>query len=88
MEIFRSPLNANGLRNSADAAVGNDHILEFPTSPFLSGRRLCVAQSDGNRRDNSPNRAGEIDSAGPVGARGKVSCMDQMLNTSGDQDRD
>jgi hypothetical protein len=87
-EIFRTPLNASGLRNSADSAVDNDHILEFPTSPFLSGRRLCVAQSDGNRRDNSPNTVGEINSAGPVGARGKISCMDQPLNISGDQDRD
>jgi sugar lactone lactonase YvrE len=87
-EIFRTPLNASGLRNSADSAVDNDHILEFPTSPFLSGRRLCVAQSDGNRRDNSPNSAGEVNSGGPVGARGKISCMDQPLNISGDQDRD
>lgn len=86
IEIFRNPLNASGLRNSADAAVGNDHILELPTSPFLGGRRLCVAQSDGNRRDNSPNAPGEINSGGPVGARGKISCMDQPLNT-GDQDR-
>jgi sugar lactone lactonase YvrE len=79
IEIFRNPLNAAGLRNSADPAVGNDHILEFPTSPFVSGDRLCVAQSDGNRRDNSPNTGGEVNSGGPVGARGKVSCMDQPL---------
>jgi sugar lactone lactonase YvrE len=83
LEIFRNPLNAAGLRNSADPPVGNDHILEFPTSPFLSGHRLCVANSDGNRRDNSPNSAGEINSGGPVGARGKISCMDQPLNIPG-----
>jgi hypothetical protein len=83
IEIFRNPLNAAGLRNSADPAVGNDHILELPTSPFLSGHRLCVANSDGNRRDNSPNSAGEINSGGPVGARGKISCMDQPLNIPG-----
>ena len=83
VEIFRNPLNAAGLRNSADAAVGNDHILEFSTSPFLSGHRLCVANSDGNRRDNSPNSAGEINSGGPVGARGKISCMDQPLKIPG-----
>jgi sugar lactone lactonase YvrE len=77
MEIFRNPINASGLRNSADPAVGNDHILEFPTSPFVDEHRLCVANSDGNRRDNSPNSAGEINSGGPVGARGKISCMDQ-----------
>jgi len=82
-EIFRNPLNAAGLRNSADPAVGHNHILEFPTSPFLSGHRLCVANSDGNRRDNSPNSAGEVNSGGPVGARGKISCMDQPLNIPG-----
>jgi sugar lactone lactonase YvrE len=82
-EVFRNPLNAAGLRNSADANVGNNHILELPTSPFLSGHRLCVANSDGNRRDNSPNSAGEINSGGPVGARGKISCMDQPLHIPG-----
>jgi sugar lactone lactonase YvrE len=83
IELFRNPLNGAGLRNSADPAVGNDHILEFPTSPVLSDRRFCVANSDGNRRDNSPNTVGEINSAGPVGARGKISCMDQAVNIPG-----
>ena len=86
IEIFRNPLNAAGLRNSADPAVGNDHILEFPTSPFVGGDRLCVAQSDGNRRDNFPNTAGEVNSAGPPGARGKISCMDQPLDVRGEAD--
>jgi sugar lactone lactonase YvrE len=76
-EVFRNPANAAGLRNSADPAVGNDRILEFPTSPVLSGHRLCAANSDGDRRDNSPRAAGEIDAGGPVGARGKISCLDQ-----------
>jgi sugar lactone lactonase YvrE len=80
IEIFRNPLNAAGLRNSADPVVGNEHILELPTSPFVSGHRLCVAQSDGNRRDNSPNSAGEVNAGGPIGARGKISCMDQPLD--------
>lgn len=83
MEIFRNPMNASGLRNSADPAVGNDHMLEFPTSPVLSDHRFCVANSDGNRRDNSPNSAGEINSGGPIGARGKISCMDEPLNIPG-----
>ena len=83
IEIFRNPLNASNLRNSADPAVGNDHILELPTSPFISGHRLCVANSDGNRRDNSPNSAGEINSGGAVGARGKIACMDQEVNIPG-----
>jgi sugar lactone lactonase YvrE len=88
VEVFRNPLNAAGLRNAADPALGNDHILEFPTSPFLTDKRLCVTSSDGNRRDNSPNAAGEINSGGPVGARGKISCMDQPTSgKASDDDR-
>ena len=82
-EVFRNPANSAGLRNSADAAVGNEHILEFPTSPFLLGKTFCTANSDGNRRDNSPNSAGEVNQGGPVGARGKISCMDQELTIPG-----
>jgi sugar lactone lactonase YvrE len=82
-EVFRNPVNADGLRNSADAAVGNNHILETPTSPFLSGKRFCTANSDGNRRDNSPNAVGEVNSGGAVGTRGKISCMDQALIVPG-----
>jgi hypothetical protein len=80
-EIFRNPVNADRLRNSADPAVGNDHILEFPTSPFLLGHKFCVSSSDLNRRDNSPSTAGEIGGAGQD--RGKVSCMDQRLGIAG-----
>jgi sugar lactone lactonase YvrE len=82
IEAFRNPANATGLRNSANG-VGNNHILEFPTSPSLSGKRFCTANSDGNRRDNSPNSTGEINAAGPVGARGKIACMDQELMVPG-----
>jgi sugar lactone lactonase YvrE len=81
VEIFRNPPNAAGLRNSADPTVGNDHILETPTSPFLLGHRFCTANSDGNRRDNAPNTAGEISPAGPN--LGKISCMDQPLRIPG-----
>ena len=83
VEVFRNPVNAAGLRNSADAAVGNNHILELPTSPVLPGKRFCTANSDGNRRDNSPNSAGEVNQGGAVGARGKISCMDQELEIPG-----
>jgi len=83
VEIFRNPLNADGLRNSADDAAGNSHILELPTSPFLLGHKFCTANSDGNRRDNSPNSAGEVNSGGPAGTRGKISCMDQNLSIRG-----
>ena len=86
MEIFRNPARTDagavGLRNSADAAVGNNHILEFPTSPFLTGKRFCVSQSDGDRRDNSPRAAGEVN-GGAGNARGKISCMDQELEIPG-----
>ena len=50
-EVFRNPAGADGLRNKG---TDNTRILEFPTSPFITGTKLCVAQSDGNRRDNSP----------------------------------
>jgi hypothetical protein len=42
-----------------------------------------VSQSDGDRRDNSPRAAGEINAGGAVGARGKISCMDQELEIPG-----
>ena len=83
IEVFRNPLNPALLRNSADTVEGNRHILELPTSPFLLGTKFCTANSDGNRRDNSPNDAGETNPAGPVGKRGKISCMDQALETPG-----
>jgi sugar lactone lactonase YvrE len=76
-EVFRNPVNSNGLRNSADTAEGNTRIIEFPTSPFLTGKLFCTSQSDGNRRDNSPNTAGEVSPTGPQ--LGKISCMDQEL---------
>ena len=84
VEVFRNPPNAALLRSSADTAEGNRHILETPTSPFLLGKRLCVAQSDGTRRDNVPNTAGEVNSGNALEtARGKISCMDQELHVPG-----
>ncbi|HWO43559.1 MAG TPA: SMP-30/gluconolactonase/LRE family protein, partial [Candidatus Eisenbacteria bacterium] len=75
IEIFRNPVNTNTqLRNAASNPADNNRILEFPTSPFLLGTVLCTSNSDGDRRDNSPNGAGEISPAGPN--RGKISCMD------------
>jgi sugar lactone lactonase YvrE len=79
-EVFRNPINSGKLRNSADTAEGNTHILEFPTSPFLTGKVFCTSQSDLNRRDNSPNTAGEVSPSGPIG---KISCMDQELKIPG-----
>ena len=81
-EVFRNPVKPiTGLRNFS--ATDNAKILEFPTSPFLLGNLFCTANSDGNRRDNSPNSDGEVNSSGPVGARGKISCMDQPLTSPG-----
>jgi sugar lactone lactonase YvrE len=74
VEIFRSPPDpVTKLRN-----VGP---LETPTSPVLLGDRLCTANSDGNRRDNSPSTAGEI--GGPDQPKGKISCMEQRLRIPG-----
>jgi sugar lactone lactonase YvrE len=87
IEIFRNPVNSNpvvfgaGLRNAGDLSVGNNHILEFPTSPFLTGKVFCTSMSDGNRRDNSPNTGGEIVPASAI--LGKISCMDQELKIPG-----
>jgi sugar lactone lactonase YvrE len=80
-EVFRNPVNSIGLRNSADTAAGNTHILEFPASPFISEKTLCVSSFERNRRDNSPSSAGETDPAGTF--KGKISCMDQELIIQG-----
>jgi sugar lactone lactonase YvrE len=93
LEIFRNPVNLPkpvpfgvGLRNAGDQSVGNDHILEFPTSPFLTGKVFCTSQSDGDRRDNSPRSAGEINAGAvqnDINQLGKISCMDQELKIPG-----
>jgi sugar lactone lactonase YvrE len=85
IEIFRNPPNKAGLRNSADTTDGNRRILEFPTSPVLIGKKFCTSQSDGDRRDNSPRSAGEVDGGATdaVTPRGKISCMDQALEIPG-----
>jgi sugar lactone lactonase YvrE len=62
VELFRNPVAATRLRNEGP--------LEFPTSPVIVDRMLCVTSSDGARRDNFPNAPGE-------GA--KVSCLDEDL---------
>jgi sugar lactone lactonase YvrE len=67
VEFFRNPVDpATKLRNTGP--------LEFPTSPILlPDGRLCVTQLDANRRDNSPNTAGEVNPNGPN--RAKISCV-------------
>jgi len=64
-------------RNARDRATGLRNVgpLEFPTSPVVVGKTVCTANSDGSRRDNFPNTAGETRPDGP--ARGKISCATQ-----------
>jgi len=73
-EVFRND-------HDPDTRLRNTGPLEFPTSPFLSGDKFCTANSDGNRRDNVPNAAGEI--APGTAKQGKISCMDQPLKIPG-----
>jgi SMP-30/Gluconolactonase/LRE-like region len=86
IEVFRNPVNSAGLRNSADTAEGNKHILEYPAGIFLTGKVLCSAQRDGGFRDNSPRRVGEVNAGaaqdGPI-PLGKISCIDQELRIPG-----
>jgi sugar lactone lactonase YvrE len=72
-EVFRNPPNSAGLRNEGP--------FENDTSPFLLGTTFCTANSDANRRDNSPPTAGELGGTGQP--KGKISCMDQSLILSG-----
>jgi sugar lactone lactonase YvrE len=72
-EFFRNPVDGSGLRNAGP--------LELPTSPVLAGRTLCTTSSDGSRRDNAPNSAGEAKPGSAI--LGKVSCLDQRLGVSG-----
>jgi len=74
VQFFRNPPDTTtGLRNAGP--------LETPTSPMFLDHVLCVTQSDGNRRDNSPNSAGEV---GPgTGFLAKVSCLDEPLSVKG-----
>jgi sugar lactone lactonase YvrE len=73
-EIFRNPVDATTLLRNAGP-------LETPTSPVIAGHKFCTSNSDGNRRDNFPNTAGEIAPAGPQ--RGKISCLDQRVTIRG-----
>ena len=48
---------------------------------MLAGDTFCTTSSDGNRRDNSPNTAGEASPGTAV--VGKVSCLDQKVDSTG-----
>jgi sugar lactone lactonase YvrE len=81
--VSRSGRVQEFFRNAPDATtrLRNTGPLEFPTSPFLVGNKLCLTQSDGARRDNFPNSGGD---ARPGGAtQAKIACMDQSLPAPG-----
>ncbi len=72
--VSRSGRVVEYFRNAVDPTtrLRNNGPMEFPTTPFLSGGRLCLTHSDGSRRDNFPNTGGEV---GPqIPARAKISC--------------
>lgn len=74
IEVFRNPVNATTkLRNAGP--------LETPTSPVLMDHKLCTANSDGNRRDNSPSTDGQV--GGPGQPKGLITCLDQRVNVPG-----
>src|SRR5262249_57706485 len=70
-EVFRNPVNLStvvygkGLRNAGDQSVGNNHILETPSTIFLTGTVLCVAQPDANNPDNVPRAGGDLNASEP-----------------------
>ena len=69
-------------RNAPDAAkLRNQGPLESPASPVVAGHRFCTSNSDGNRRDNSPNSAGEI--APAAANKGKITCIEERVNVKG-----
>ena len=75
VELFRNPVaSATRLRNEGP--------LEFPTSPVIVDRRLCLAHSDGPRRDNAPNAGGEVGPTNPAGVA-KLSCLRGKLPVEG-----
>jgi streptogramin lyase len=74
IEFFHNPPDST-------TALRNAGPLETPTSPLLLGRVFCITQSDGNRRDNSPNSAGEVGPGTPYAA--KLSCLQGLLPVRG-----
>jgi sugar lactone lactonase YvrE len=70
-------------RNAPDpqTRLRNEGPMEFPTSPFLTGRRLCITHSDGSRRDNFPSTGGEVRPDASEVA--KISCLEKPLAVPG-----
>ena len=81
--VSRSGSVSDVFRNLPDA---NTHLrntgpLESPASPVLVNNTVCTSNSDGSRRDNFPNTAGEISPSGAF--RGKIVCLDQRTSIPG-----
>lgn len=74
IEVYRNPPDAT-------TQLRNKGPLETPTSPVLVGHKFCTANSDGNRRDNSPSTEGEIGGTGQP--KGKISCFTDRINIPG-----
>ena len=73
VELYRNPVTSARLRNEGP--------LEFPTSPVLVDKRLCLAHSDVSRRDNAPNSGGEVGTGKPAAA--KLSCLHRRMPVAG-----
>jgi sugar lactone lactonase YvrE len=70
IDIFQNPADGMTFLRNGDHTAMPPRPMEFPTSPFLSGRKFCTTGADSPRRDNNPNGPGE---------GSKVTCMDQNL---------
>lgn len=70
-DAFQNEADADLLRNGNDS---DQKPLEFPTSPFISGKTFCTTNADSGRRDNNPSGAG-------VGS--KVNCIVEDVKPGG-----
>ena len=75
-------------RNAIVVATARNGVVELFRNPVTparlrnEGRKLCLAHSDGSRRDNFPNSGGEVGPGNPAGAA-KLSCLDRRLPVRG-----
>jgi sugar lactone lactonase YvrE len=74
IEVFQNPPDATTMLRNGDHTTIPPRPMEFPTSPFLSGRKFCTTGADSPRRDNNPSDPGE---------GSKVTCIDQNLTIPG-----
>src|SRR5262245_60476294 len=81
VEVFRHPGNPRGLANPT--GPGNRHHPGFPARPFPAGPNVLPPRPGRRPPRQPPNTGGEVNAGGPVGARGKISCMDQPLRIPG-----